>query len=127
MVLVVTVFLYQKVYAFSCRNPVFSQPENVLISSDRSLLVTHASFIYDLARAARMGIDHQIEISKKRGDTVIYLNHQLPGGVNNNIYVDSTYYTSDCDPTYRVLSAGIDFKCLTAKPFLNFKCIYSTL
>jgi hypothetical protein len=108
LVAIIFLLLHESTFGFPCNNPLFTRAEEVSIRSDHTLLVTHASFIYDRARAARTGIDHQIELAKNNGNTVIYLQHQLPGGLNNT-YVNSTYYASRCDPTYNVISNGGEF------------------
>lgn len=98
-------------YAYPCLTPNLTPPEKISISSERTLLVTHASSIYDSARAARVGVDHQIELAMNRDDTVVYLQHQLSGGLDNR-YVNSTYYPAKCDPNFIVLSNGGEFSFL---------------
>jgi hypothetical protein len=70
------------------------------ISSEKILLVTHASNIWDTSESAASGVNFAVSLAKSAGVPVVY----LQGGKQ-----PETYYYQDCNPNYRAWSLAGEF------------------
>jgi len=79
---------------------VFTNPENINLTSKNILLVTHTSQIWDVRHSSKLGMDNIVKKFKRENYPVVYLQgSSLP----------ESYFYEDCSPSYYVLSKGGEF------------------
>ncbi len=86
----------------ACPLPDYEDPRQVSLTSQSALIVTHASDHWDIDQSSKSGIDRTVDLAKKNGIPVVYLNDA--SGID-------TYFYSDCSPTHYIYSrsGGFDF------------------
>lgn len=88
-----------------CPMPKFTSPENVVLTGDKMVLVTHASTAWDGRFTSKAGMDQTVEFGKKHGMPVVYLQDNDPLEIDS----EKSYFWSDCNPTYVVESSAGEF------------------
>ncbi|MCB9091552.1 MAG: hypothetical protein H6621_09045 [Halobacteriovoraceae bacterium] len=90
-----------QVFAYApCPQVSFTEPQDVKYSSDKLLIVTHPSTLWDGRYSSKMGMDEAVKFAKSNQMTVIYLQGQDER---------DTYFFSDCNPDFWVSSGGGEF------------------
>lgn len=75
--------------------PRITSSENIRITKNRVMLVTHASDIYDTFRVSSLGINKSIQWAKKKSFQVLYLQ-------DGNKTRQNSYFYDDCEPDFFV-------------------------
>ncbi|MBU3723918.1 MAG: hypothetical protein FGM18_00195 [Burkholderiaceae bacterium] len=79
----------------ACQEPIFTPPDQVRLTSDTVLIVTHATSAHDPRFSTKFGVDTVIDFAKSKNIPVIYLVDEGPL---------RQYFMGDCEPTYWVKS-----------------------
>ncbi|MCM2324446.1 MAG: hypothetical protein NDJ90_14405 [Oligoflexia bacterium] len=91
--------------ALQCPPPNFTPPDQVKLTGDEVLVVTHPSIAFDGRMASKVGMDQAVRLAKSRKIPVIYLKDDGP---------ESEYFFGDCSPDYWLHSVdgdiSIDFQ-----------------
>ncbi len=86
--------------AASCPAPKFTEADNVFLTGESALIVTHPSTIWDGHYTSKLGMDAAVRIAKAQNIPVVYL-------AGNS--EPESYFFSDCNPKYWVSSSGGEF------------------
>lgn len=86
----------------SCGVPKFTPSENVKLTGDKVMIVTHPSTQWDGQFSSKFGMDAAVKFAKKQKIPVIYLE-------DSNSYNADSYFFADCKPDYWVASGGGEF------------------
>ncbi len=79
----------------SCPPPTFRAPQDVRLTGDSVLIVTHASATFDARFSAKYGVDEAIRYARERRIPRVYLADDSP---------IRAYYMEDCEPDHWVQS-----------------------
>jgi hypothetical protein len=82
-----------------CSEPIFTAPQEVKLTGDKVMIVTHASSVFDPRYSTKYGVDAAIKWAKEKKIPVVYLADESPIG---------SYFMEDCSPNYWVRSIDGD-------------------
>jgi len=82
-----------------CPEPTFTAPQDLKLTGEKVMIVTHASSVFDSRYSTKHGVDAAVKWAKEKKIPIVYLADESPM---------SSYFMEDCSPSYWVRSVDGD-------------------